>query len=183
MPRVSFRWVVCRFVPRPNPRKQAVLAFALPLLLAACGNGGTGTGERLIRGPDYSFSGPAGWEVSRTQRELRLTSGLNVVSVTRFQLARAFRPELWPEVVKELDQAAEAVATRQRGEVDDRQTVTISGLRARRYDIRYEADGKELVQRIAFVLRGKTAYLLLCRYAPGGDTRACDGLLATYRLT
>jgi hypothetical protein len=153
------------------------------LLLAGCGDGGGGTKERLIRGPGYTFAAPVGWQVSRSARETRLASGLDVVSVTRFELARAFRPELWSQVVKELDRAAEAVATQQRGEVAEPQTSTIAGLRARRYDIRYERDGKELVERIAFVLRGKTEYLLLCRYEAGGDTRACDRLLATFKLT
>lgn len=170
-------------VPRPNPRKQAVLCVGL-LLVAGCGEGGGLSEERLIRGKGYAFSAPADWRVSRTGREVRVTSGLDVVSVTRFELARAVRPELWAQVVKELDRAAESVATQQRGEVTGSQTATIAGLQARRYDIRYEGDGTELVQRIAFVLRGKTEYLLLCRYAGGGgDTRACDRLLATFRLT
>ena len=65
----------------------------------------------------------------------------------------------------------------------DRATVTVAGLRARRYEVAYARDGKQLVERTAFVLRGKTEYLLLCRYERGGDTRACDGLLATFRLT
>lgn len=153
------------------------------LLLAGCGGGGGSSEERLIRGKGYAFFAPADWQVSRTGREVRVTSGLDVVSVARFELARAFRPELWAQVVKELDRAAKSVATQQRGEVTDPQTVTIAGLQARRYDIRYEVGGRELVQRIAFVLRGKTEYLLLCRYNAGGDTRACDRLLATFRLT
>jgi len=39
-----------------------------------------------------------------------------------------------------------------------------------------------LVERIAFVLRGRNEYLLLCRYDRGGDTGACDRLLATFKL-
>jgi hypothetical protein len=62
------------------------------------------------------------------------------------------------------------------------QAVTVAGQRARRYDIDYERDGKKLVERLAFVLRGKTEYLLLCRYERGGDTAACDRLLATFTL-
>jgi hypothetical protein len=156
--------------------------LAAVLFLAGCGSGGGETKERLVRGPGFTFIAPD-WQVSRTTRNVRATSGVDVVSVTRFELARAFRPAQWAQVVKELDRAAEAVATQQRGEVTDPQTVTIADLRARRYDVRYESDGKELVQRLAFLLRGKTEYLLLCRYEVGGDTRACDRLLATFRLT
>jgi len=104
------------------------------------------------------------------------------VSVERFPLLRVYRPGLWGEVVPELDRAADTVAAQQHGSVADRRTVTISGLRARRYDVEYESKGKALVERIAFVLRGKTEYLLLCRYERGGATDACDGLLSSFRL-
>ena len=106
-----------------------------------------------------------------------------MVSVTRFPLIRAYRPELWNKVVAELDRAAAAVASQQKGKLANPKTVTIGGRRARQYDIEYEHDGKQLVERIAFVLRGKTEYLLLCRYERDGNTRACDRLLATFRLT
>jgi len=102
--------------------------------------------------------------------------------VTRFPLIRAFRPALWDKVVTELDRAAAAVASQQKGKLADPKTVTIAGRKARRYDIEYERDGKQLVERIAFVLRGKTEYLLLCRYERGGSTDACDGLLTSFRL-
>ncbi len=82
----------------------------------------------------------------------------------------------------ELDRTAAAIARQQSGTVRDPQTLTISGRRARRYDIAYEGEGKQLVERISFVLRGKTEYLLLCRYTSGGDTEPCDRLLATFRL-
>ena len=71
----------------------------------------------------------------------------------------------------ELDRAAAGVARQQHGTVSARRTTTIAGLRARSYDVAYERDGQALVERIAFVLRGKTEYLLLCRYERGGDTR------------
>jgi hypothetical protein len=106
-----------------------------------------------------------------------------LVSVARFSLLRAFRPELWQTVVPELDRAADEVAAQQDGTVSDPRTVTIAGRRARQYDVGYEGGGKALVERIAFVLRGKTEYLLLCRYERGGETRACERLLATFRLT
>jgi hypothetical protein len=102
--------------------------------------------------------------------------------VTRYPLLRSFRPELWPQVVPELDSAASELAQQQNGKVRNSETVTIAGRRARRYDIDYTRDGQELVERIAFVLRGKTEHLLLCRYDRGGSTDACDRLLATFAL-
>jgi hypothetical protein len=140
-------------------------------------------GERLVRGAGFSFSAPADWSVARPGREVRASQGLTLVSVARFSLLRAFRPELWQTVVPELDRAAAEVAAQQNGTVSDPQTVTIAGRRARRYDVAYESGGKALVERIAFVLRGKNEYLLLCRYERGGETRACERLLATFRLT
>jgi hypothetical protein len=170
-----------RFVPLSSPRKQAVLWLAL-LLAAGCG-GAPGQKERLVRGPGYSFSAPVGWTVERKAREVSVSRALALVSVERFALLRRFRPELWAKVVPELDSAAGGIARQQSGAVVSSQTSQIAGERARRYDVEYEHDGKQLVERIAFVLRGKTEYLLLCRYERGGETRACDRLLATFRLT
>ena len=136
-----------------------------------------------MHGPGYFFSVPAGWTVTRKGAEVQVAQGTELVSVTRFPLVRSFRPSLWSKVQPQLDRAAEALASQQRGTVTERATVTIAGLRARRYQVAYARDGKQLVERIAFVLRGKTEHELLCRYERGGDTRACDGLLATFRLT
>jgi hypothetical protein len=181
MPDVSFRWFASSFVPRRNPRKQAVLGLTL-LIAAGCGGGGADA-ERLIRGTGYAFSAPADWPVVRSRLEVRSSEGVSVLSVTRFPLVRSYRPELWPEVVQELDRAAAGVARQQGGRVTASETVTIAGRRARVYEIDYEHEGQELVERIGFVLRGKAEYLLLCRYERGGETRACERLLATFRLT
>jgi hypothetical protein len=151
--------------------------------LAGCGSDGETPAEQHLDGPDYSFSAPADWPVFRNRRGVRAESGLQLVSVTRFPLVREFRPSLWPDVVPDLDRAALAVARRGGGGVSGRETVTVGGRRARRYDITYMDDGTRLVERVAFVLRRKTEYLLLCRYEAGGETRACERLLATFRLT
>jgi hypothetical protein len=136
----------------------------------------------VVRGSGYRFSAPSNWSVVRSGREVQVSKGLNLVSVTRYPLLRSYRPELWDHVVPELDRVAAGLAQQQNGNVGEGRTVTIAGRRARRYDIDYERDGKALVERIAFVLRGKTEYLLLCRYEGGGDTGACDRLLATFTL-
>lgn len=135
-----------------------------------------------MRGFGYRFSAPADWAVVRSGREVRASQGVSLVSVTRYPLLRAYRPALWDHVLPELDRAADGLAQQQNGTVGESRTVTISGRQARSYDIDYEREGKALVERIAFVLRGKTEYLLLCRYGEGGDKGACDRLLATFKL-
>jgi hypothetical protein len=120
--------------------------------------------------------------VARKGAEVQAAQGTFLVSVTLFPLLRRFRPGLWTKVIPELDRAAAAVARQQSGKVGDSRTVTIAGQKARRYDIAYGSEGKQLIERIAFVLRGKSEYLLLCRYERGGDTEACDGLLTSFKL-
>jgi hypothetical protein len=137
---------------------------------------------KVVRGTGYRFDAPAEWAVARGGQGIQASEGLQLVSVTRYPLVRRYRPALWARVLPELDRAAAQLAKQQNGTVGESQTVTIGGQRARRYDIDYERDGKKLVERLAFVLRGKTEYLLLCRYERGGDTAACDRLLETFTL-
>jgi hypothetical protein len=177
---MSFRWVGRPFVPAGNPRKRAALGLSL-LVLGGCGGGGT-PAAKAVQGTGYRFSAPADWVVTRSGREVQASQGVRLVSVTRYPLLRAYRPALWARVVPELDGAAAQLAKQQSGDVGGSQTVTVAGQRARRYDIDYQRNGKALVERIAFVLRGKTEYLLLCRYDRGGNTDACDRLLATFTL-
>ena len=179
---MSFRWVANGLVPCTNPRKRAVLGLVV-LFAAGCGGGGSGQAGRLVRGSGYTFSAPVGWPVVRSGREVKASKGLPLVSVTRYPLLRAYRPELWEHVLPELDRTAAGLAAQQQGTVGASRTVTISGRRARSYDIDYTRNGRQLVERLVFVLRGKTEYLLLCRYARGGDTRACDRLVATFTLS
>jgi hypothetical protein len=177
---VSFRWFASSCVPSRNRRKQAVLGLTL-LVLAGCGGSAAPKGH-IVRASSFTFLAPADWVVTRKGAEVQAAQGTSLVSVTLFPLLRRFRPELWAKVVPELDRAAAAVARQQSGEVSDSRTVTIAGHKARRYDITYASEGKQLVERIAFVLRGKSEYLLLCRYERGGDTEACDGLLTSFKL-
>lgn len=177
---MSFRWFAGSCVPSLNRRKQAVLGLTL-LFLAGCG-GGTAPKRHIVRGTGFTFVAPADWTVTRKGAEVQAAQGTSLVSVTLFPLLRRFRPELWAKVVPELDRAAAGVARQQRGKVGDSRTVKIAGQKARRYDVAYVSEEKRLVERIAFVLRGKSEYLLLCRYERGGDTEACDGLLTSFKL-
>jgi hypothetical protein len=177
---VSFRSFASSCVPVRNRRKQAVLWLTL-LVVSGCGGASAQKGY-IVHGTGFTFVAPADWGVSRKGREVQAAQGRLLISVTRFPLLRRFRPGLWDKVVPELDRAAAAVASQQQGTVSDPRNVTIAGQKARRYDVAYTRQGKQLVERIAFVLRGKTEYLLLCRYEPGGSTDACDGLLTSFRL-
>src|SRR6476659_9352435 len=172
---VSFRSFASSCVPVWNRRKQAVLGLTL-LVVSGCGSTTAQKGY-VIRGTGFTFEAPAQWGVSRQAAE-----GTQLISVTRFPLLRRFKPALWDKAVPELDRAAAGVAEQQQGTVSDPRTITIDGQKARRYEIAYAAEGKQLVERIAFVLREKTEYLLLCRYERGGSTDACDGLLTSFRL-
>jgi hypothetical protein len=152
------------------------------LVLAGCGGGSRPTPEKIVRGAGYRFTAPADWAVARSPRIVQASEGVGVVSVTRYVLVHAYRTADFDHVVSELDRAARDVAEQQNGRVTASRTVTVSGRRARSYDIAYSRDGENLVERITFVLRGKTEYYLLCRYEVGGDTDACERLLATFTL-
>jgi hypothetical protein len=135
----------------------------------------------VVRGADYRFDVPAHWAVARSARIVQASAGIKLVSVTRYPLIHAYRPGLFDHVVPELDRAASQVAQQQNGRVSASRTVTVATRRARSYDIAYTRDGEDLVERITFVLRGKTEYYLLCRYE-GDDSDACERLLATFTL-
>jgi hypothetical protein len=178
---LSFRWYASRLVPRSNPCKQALLGVTV-LVLAGCGGGGEGGGEQTLRGPGYTFAAPAAWAATSKGSQRQAAQGTALVSVTLFPLQRTFRPALWHRALPELDRAAQAVARQQQGTIGQSLDVTVAGQKARRYDIAYERDGRELVERLVFLLKGKSEYLLLCRYERGGSTDACERLLESFKL-
>jgi hypothetical protein len=182
--RTSFRWVPGRFVPWGNPCKRALLCAVV--LAAGCGGGGKQEEPpQVVRGTGYRFEAPAGWTIVRSGRQVQAAEGgksLALIAVSRFPLLRRAADELSPKVVKELDGVAEGVARQQHGTISLQETMEISGNQARRYDIAYEARGKRLVERLGFLLRGKTEYLLLCRFERDGDTAPCDELFSSFTL-
>jgi hypothetical protein len=158
------------------------------LLLAAagCGGGGKQAAGQIVRGTGYRFEAPAGWTIVRSGEEVQAAEGgksLGLVAVTRFPLIHRATGKLTPKVTKELDAVADGVADQQNGRVTTEKTVDVAGQQARRYDVAYAARGKALIERLTFVLRGKTEYLLLCRFESNGDTGPCDRLVKSFTLT
>jgi hypothetical protein len=171
-------------VPRGNPCKLAVLSAVL--VAAGCGGGGKEAPPQVVRGTGYTFTAPAGWTVVRSGRQVQAAEGgksLALLSVSRFPLIRSAKEKLSAKLVKELDRLATGLAAQQHGSIMSSETVEIAGRQARRYEFEYEARKKQLVERIAFVLRGKTEYFLLCRFEQNGDTQPCDELLRSFTLT
>jgi hypothetical protein len=156
------------------------------IVLAGCGGGGhkaTASDLQTVGGGDYRFSAPSSWSVHRAGRQVTATSGdVDLVGVTTFTLARAYRPSLWTKAVLALDRTAAALAAQLGGKVQARETVVVAGRRARRYEIAYRRDGKALVERTAFVLAGRREHQLLCRFESGGDDEACRTLFSSFRL-
>jgi len=139
----------------------------------------------VVAGTGYAFQAPSDWHLARSARAVRVSEGNDgaaFIGVSRFALRRAFKPALWAKAVHELDGASAAIARQQHGSVTGAENVTISGQKGRRYRVAYVVDGKKLVEELAFVLRGKTEYVLLCRYEQGSSHQVCDRLRSSFRL-
>jgi hypothetical protein len=175
-------------LPRSRGYKPGLATVALALALAACGGGDGGGALQTVEGPGFRFSAPAGWEVELRGRSssARPEGGAReLVSVSVFRLARPYRPALWETVVPELDAVAARLADELGGRIEATAVVVVARRRAKRYDIRYERDGDELVERTAFVLRGRREFQLVCRFAADGGEdgrRACATLFSTLSL-
>ena len=156
-------------------------------MLGGCGGeGAEPLNERRLEGPGFVFSAPATWRIERTERSVAAhpPEGRELISVTVFRLAKPFRPARWPAAVRELDRVAAQLAARLRGELVARETAPLAGLRSRRYTIAYRAGDEELRQRLAFALRGRREYQLLCRLSgspSAAAAAACERLVSSFR--
>jgi hypothetical protein len=151
------------------------------LALAGCGGGSAPEGKR-VRGPGFSFVAPADWTFARRPNELSASEGSRLVSVTVFPLAHPYRPLLFAKAAAELDAVARQLARQLGGRVSSSETVTLAGLRARKYELAFVRKGHAVVERLAFVLRGKREYQLLCRFRRGESAAPCEQLLETFAL-
>src|SRR3954468_7763090 len=84
---------------------KAFLPFALLFILSGCG-GSTGTTAQEtigVRGNGFVFELPQGWTVERPPNAVVGKRGSELVSVTRFDLRKAYDPKTFDAVAKTLD--------------------------------------------------------------------------------
>ena len=160
-----------------------LLPLALLFILAACGGSSKAQPDaaRIVHGPGFRFSVPAGWKLRRSNGSLGAQSGKSLVAATSFMLLKRYDQALFAKAAVELDRAAASLAAQAHGTLTEKSTVTVAGRKIRAY--RYTARGYET--RIGFVLEGKREVQLECR-APAGSVDpdgACSLLFRTFRLS
>ena len=158
---------------------------AVLLLVAGCGGGGKkAPASATVAGPGFTFATPVGWRATVAASQASAVppeGGETLVSVSVFRLVKPYRSELWPKVVPELDRVTAELAGRLRAKLDASRTVTVSAEQARQYDLSFSHGGKDVRERITFLLLGRQEYELLCRWAAGtSEPAACAGLLASF---
>ena len=175
--------------PQHHLRKRATLAlFLLAALLAGCGGGGskkTTAATQQVNGGGFTLGVPAGWQVTRAGRNVTVTQGTSpaLASVTVLPLLKTYQPALFTRVAAELDRVSAQLAAKLNGKVIAKRTVIVAGLRAHQYDFAYTRAGTGLIERITYVLRGKSDYQLLCRWpADAGESSACALLTSSFRI-
>jgi hypothetical protein len=105
------------------------------------------------------------------------------VSVTILVLRERYRPALFVETASELDRVTSALAAKLDGRVIASRSIVVGGIRSRQYDLAYSREGSGLVDRVTYVLRGKSEYYLLCRWAADeGESEACSLLTESFRI-
>jgi hypothetical protein len=146
------------------------------LILAGCGGSGSSKSQ-TVKGDGFSFAAPAGWTVLSKSGSTAASSGaVDRLQVSTFKLEKDYHPALFVAASKELDRAADGLATQLGGKVTSRSTVDVAGRKARSYTI--EFDGK--TEEIVFVLDGRTEYELLCRRTSSGSSSSCDKLFSSF---
>lgn len=151
------------------------------VLLGGCGGGDEAASEtKTVTTPTYSFAAPADWRTRAEARTLTVADEQgSVLAVTTFRLARPFRPDRWDSAVAELDSVAAELADELGGRVASRATARVAGGRARLYSF---VGAEDDTRRVAFVLRGRREFQLLCRWPDGADASACEAFLRSFRL-
>ncbi len=140
---------------------------------------------QTVAGDGYTLGVPSGWRATRAGRNVTIRQGKGpaLASVTVLPLVKRYQPALFTRATGELDRVSAKLAAKLGGRVIARRTIIVAGFRARQYDLAYTRAGAGLVERITYVLRGKSEYYLLCRWrADEGEPSACSLLTSSFRI-
>jgi hypothetical protein len=133
---------------------------------------------QTVRGPDFHFEAPLGWQVTRSGSTVSVASGKNLLRVQTFMLLKPYRHSLLRRAVRELDTDVDKLAAGLKGKVVGRATIPVAGHDALMSTIAY---GK-LHQQLTFVLDGSREYELICRNDGSADA-ACARLVSTFAIS
>jgi hypothetical protein len=175
--------VYWRLFPRPPGCKRLLVALAAVGLAGGGGREAIGP-THLVTSPRFRFEAPAPWPVSRSAKGVSVApagDATTLLAVYVLPLRTDFRPELWPQVVLELDGDAAALARGLGGTVEHRRSLEVAGMKARQYELAFRRGDADLRERITFALEGKREFELLCRWrADEGEPPECDLLAKSF---
>jgi hypothetical protein len=161
---------------------------ALVLAAAGCGGGKAArqSASRELSARGSSFTVPGTWKVTRTPTTVAAApfeGADELVSVSVFRLLRPYAPALWARVVPELDRAADELGRQLSASLASSRTVRVAGDRARVYELTFKREGRDVRERITFVLRAQREYELLCRWrAVDSEPDACAQLISSFSV-
>jgi hypothetical protein len=137
------------------------------LLLSGCGGGSSHPAAQTVRGNGFRYQSPWGWQISRRDSEVAASpkpGSPERVSVAVFPLLHPYDPKLFAAVSKELDSSAAQEAKQLQGTVTSRVTTTVAGSPVRQYVLTVP---NGVTEQIAYFLRRKTEFELLCQWQSG----------------
>jgi hypothetical protein len=152
--------------------------------LAACGTRESVGPTHVVPTSRFRFEAPLDWKITRSAKGVTVAPAgdeTTLLSVYVLPLRVPFEPELWPQVVLELDGNADALARGLDGKVEHRKSVEVARLQARQYELSFRRAGADLRERITFVLEGRREFELLCRWrADEAEPPACELLSKSF---
>ncbi len=179
--------------PRAGGWKRTTPLLIVALFAVSCGPSAgvvapTVSATKIVRGPGFRFTAPAGWRVahSPTSATARSPGATALVSAEVYRLGRPYSPDQFAAAAKELDGVAAKLALAAGGEVTASETIVVAGRKVRAYRFTATSSGSgPAADRVGFVLAGKREVQLLCQApAGGGDVDgACGLLFDTFSLT
>jgi len=147
--------------------------------VSGCGSSSHPPAAQTVQGPGFTFSAPAGWQLSHGAGRASATHGAELVQVVTFKLVRPYSDKLFAAVEKELTARMRAIVQQTDGKLVSATTVSPAGIRSHSYRV----EVGDHVDEYIFVLRGSREYQLLCRRSSSSSTDFCGQLVKTFAVS